>query len=102
MDIPYSIGDFIDNCCEIKLASQDLEVFKLDDVSVLLEVRPKQDEFGVFYTAKGRQWDIWCRADDADRRGGTAFAMQDPVQAVRDLLGRGWRADFGFDPNEED
>ena len=102
MEGSYTIGEFIDNCCEIKLASQDLEFFQLDNTDVLLEIRPKQDEYGVFYTAKGRQWDIWCRADEADRQGGVAFATQDPVQAVRGLLARNWRADFGFDPAEDD
>ena len=94
------VGTFINNCCEIQLASQDLDIFKLDHVNVLLEVRPKQGEYGVYYTAKGHQWDIWCRNDDADCHGGAAFAMQEPVQAVRGLLGRNWRADFGFDPDD--
>jgi hypothetical protein len=102
MEDSYSVGEFTDNCCEIQLAKQDLDIFQLDNVNVLLEVRPKQDEYGVFYTAKGRQWDIWCRADEADTRGGAAFAMRDPVQAVRGLLARNWRADFGFDPDEDD
>ena len=100
MKSSYSVGAFIDNCCEIQLASQDLDIFKLDHVNVLLEVRPKQGEYGVFYTAKGQQWDIWCRNDDADCHGGAELAMQEPVQAVRGLLGRSWRADFGFDPND--
>ena len=97
-----TIGEFNDNCCDIQLSKEDMDVFKLDIVEVLLEVRPKGDEYGVFYTAKGRQWDIWCRADDIDYQGGAAFAMRDPVQAVRALLARKWRADFGFDPDEED
>jgi len=100
MKSSYNVGAFINNCCEIQLASQDLDIFKLDHVNVLLEVRPTQDEYGVFYTAKGHQWDIWCRTDDADCRSGAAFAMQEPVQAVCGLLARNWRADFGFDPND--
>ena len=102
MEDTYSVGEFTDNCFEIQLAKKDLEILKLDNVSVLLEVRQKQNEYGVFYTAKGHQWDIWCRPDDADSQGGAVFAMQQPVQAARDLLSRSWRADFGFDPNEED
>ena len=101
MEASYIIGEFIDNCCEIKLASQDVEIFQLDNADVLLEVRHRLDEYGVFYSAKGNQWDLWSRADDADRRGGAAFATQEPVQAVRALLARKWRADFGFDPDEE-
>jgi hypothetical protein len=98
----YSVGKFTDNCCEIQLAAQDVRMFQLDNPNILLEVRPKQDEYGVFYTAKGRQWDIWCRADDGEGQGGMAFAMRDPVQAVRSLLARRWRADFGFDPDGDD
>jgi NADH:ubiquinone oxidoreductase subunit B-like Fe-S oxidoreductase len=96
------IGEFVDNCCDLQLAKGDMEVFKLDTVDVLLEVHPKLDGYGVFYTAKGRQWDIWCHAGDVDYQGGAAFAMRNPLQAVRGLLARKWRADFGFNPDEEE
>ena len=102
MEGSYDVGEFSDNCCEIQLVKEDLKIFQLDNVNVLLEVRPKQNEYGVFYTAKGRQWDIWCRADESDSQGGAAFALRDPVKAVRGLLARSWRADFGFDPAEDD
>lgn len=102
MEGPYTIGEFTDNSCEIKLTRKDQEVFQLDNPDVLLEIRPKYDEYGAFYSAKGRQWDIWYRSDDADGQSGVEFAMRYPVQAVRGLLARPWRADFGFDPNEED
>jgi hypothetical protein len=95
-----SVGKFIDNCCEIRLTAQDVQIFHLDNPDILLEVRPNQDEYGAYYTAKGRQWDIWCRAEEC--QGNTAFAMRDPIQAVRDLLARKWRADFDFNPDEDD
>jgi hypothetical protein len=98
----YCVGKLVDNCCEIRLSAQDVQIFQLDNPNILLEVRPNQDEYGVYYTAKGRQWDIWCRADDGEGQGRIAFAVREPILAVRGLLGRRWRADFGFNPDEDD
>ena len=63
MKSTYSVGAFINNCCEIQLASQDLDIFKLDHVNVLLEVRPKQDEYGVFYGSDAILVQLLLRAD---------------------------------------
>lgn len=94
--------EFVDECCELELPGQDFESLELDRPSILVELRPGQDAYGVFYAAKGREWDIWCHPDDADNPGGVAFARGDPVDAARRLLKRSWRADFGFDPDEDD
>lgn len=94
--------EFVDNCCEIKLSREDVKNLALDRPCVLLELRPSQDSYGVFYAAKGREWDIWCHPGDWDNPGGVTFARERPIDAARELLKRSWRADFGFDPNEED
>jgi hypothetical protein len=93
---------FIDNCCEFELPADDVRDLMLDKPQILLELRPTQDAYGVFYAAKGREWDIWCRPGDWDNPGGVAFACKEPVDAARQLLKRNWRADFGFDPNDAD
>lgn len=93
---------FFDDCCELRLSESDVMQFSLDRAEILIELRPGQDAFGVFYAARGREWDIWSHPGDEDRAGGAAEAMQDPVAAARRLLGRRWRADFDFDPSEDD
>lgn len=94
--------EFIDNCCEFELSDNDVKDLVLDRPNILLELRPSQNTYGVFYSARGREWDIWCHPGDWDNPGGVAFARKKPLDAARELLKRSWRADFGFDPEEED
>ena len=102
MDDIRDAGEFLENCCEIRLAKSDLGTFGLDNTHVLLEVRPRSDEYGIFYTAKGNQWDLWYRPDEAPGQGsGVAFAMGDPIRAACELLARKWRPDFDYDPEED-
>ncbi|WGR90762.1 hypothetical protein MTX26_35660 (plasmid) [Bradyrhizobium sp. ISRA443] len=92
---------FIDDCCELKLQADEVERLHLDRPDILLELRSAQDAYGVFYAAKGREWDIWCHPDDWDNPGGVAFARRHPIDAARQLLKRSWRADFGFSADED-
>lgn len=96
------VSEFADNCCDIELETEDLALLKIDNCNVLLELDPPRDSYGVFYSAKGRQWDIWCHPGDVDNLGGVTFAAREPLKAARQLLMRNWRADFEFDPSEDD
>ena len=103
MSTTRSAGPFQDNCYEIRLTGEDLERFGLDTDEVLLELRPKRGEYGVFYNAKGRQWDVWYDPEDEDApRRAIAFALEDPITAACELLAREWRPDFAYDPDAED
>lgn len=89
------------NCFEIELAESDCQALRLDNASVLLELRPTSGLYGVFYTAKGLQWDVWSDHAEGEDGRDIAFALNDPVQAACDLLGHHWRPDFEYDPDEE-
>ena len=96
-------GDFKDNCFEIQLAEGDLALLKLDKSYILLELRPDRNDYGAFYTAKGREWDLWSDPEEsADQAAGASFAAREPVKAAVELLSRRWRPDFDYDPDEED
>jgi hypothetical protein len=98
-----TVGELKDNCFEIKLADGDVGLLKLDHGSILLELRPDRNEYGVFYVAKGREWDLWSDPEEsADQAAGASFAKRDPATAAVELLSRRWRPDFDYDPNEED
>lgn len=94
------VGNFEGNCCEIELEEAQRAVFGLDHGSVLLELRPESDLYGVFYTAKGLQWDVWSDHADGEPRG-VAYAVADPVRAASELLAHRWRPDFEYDPEED-
>ena len=89
------------NCIEIQLAENDCQAFGLDTASVLLELRPTSGLYGIFYTAKGMQWDLWSDlvADESGRD--VSYAQRDPVGAACELLSHHWRPDFEYDPDEE-
>ena len=89
-----------ENCYEIQLAKTDCEAFHLDNASILLEVRASSDLYGVFYTAKGLQWDVWSDAAQEGNRQGIAYAKRNPVQAACELLSYHLRPDFKYDPEE--
>lgn len=94
--------EFVDNCCEIELTEVERESLGLDSTSVLLELRPETGLYGVFYSAKGMQWDVWSDTAEDHEAQKISYAMRDPTVAVRTLLGRRWRPDFNYDPDEED
>lgn len=98
------VGQFEDSCFEIQLADDDLRLLKLDSHYVLLELRPQRNEYGAFYSAKGRQWDVWSdpTEEGIGRDRGVPFAMRDPVKAAVELLERQWRPDFDYDPTENE
>jgi hypothetical protein len=97
-------GKFQDQCFEIQLDDSDLERFKIDNTDVLLELRPHNNRYGVFYTARGQQWDVWSDPDGVESpdkpRRNVDYAMQDPVAAAVELLGQEWRPDYLYDPEE--
>jgi hypothetical protein len=95
----HKVGKFEGNCCEIELSEADRATFGLDRASVLLEVRPHGDLYGVFYDAKGLQWDVW--SDHGEEHRGIAYAMEDPLRAASELLRQRWRPDFEYDPEED-
>lgn len=98
-----TVGELNDNCFDIQLAQADLAQLKLDNGYVLLELRPERNDYGAFYTAKGRQWDLWSDPEESpDQAAGTSFAEREPVKAAVELLSRTWRPDFDYDPDEED
>ncbi len=97
------VGELQDDCFEIELTKDDLETLKLDESYVLLELRHYRNEYGVYYTAKGRQWDLRSDPEEAvEHDKGVSFAMRDPIGAAVELLSRKWRPDFDYDPDEED
>jgi hypothetical protein len=97
------VGELKDNCFDIQLAKGDLALFRLDNGYILLELRPDRNDYGAFYTAKGRQWDLWSDPEEsADQAVGVSFAVREPVKAAVELLSRRWRPDFDYDPDEED
>ncbi len=97
------IGRFEDGCLDIRLSTDDVERFMLDNPEILLELRPGRDEYGIFYTAKGRQWDVWADPEEPDeQKRGTAYAMREPIQAACELLAADCRPDFRYDPSEDD
>ena len=88
------------SCYEIELTNKDCETFQLDNTSVLLEVRSDAGLYGVFYTAKGMQWDVWSDAAEEEERQDVAYAICDPVRAACELLAHRVRPDFKYDPEE--
>ena len=90
------------NCYEIQLTNKDCETFQIDNTSVLLEVRNDAGLYGVFYTAKGMQWDVWSDAAEEEERQDVAYAICDPVRAACELLGHQIRPDFKYDPEENE
>jgi hypothetical protein len=101
-----SVGELHDQCFDIRLSDADLERFKIDDTYVLLELRPDANRYGVFYSAKGQQWDVWSDPEGIESptkpRRDVSFAMQDPLAAACELLGQEWRPDFLYDPSENE
>ena len=98
----HKVGKFEGNCCEIELIEADRMTLGLDEGSILLELRPYSDLYGVFYKAKGLQWDVWSDMSDEEERRGIAYAMNDPVRAASELLRHRWRPDFEYTPDEDD
>jgi 2-hydroxy-3-keto-5-methylthiopentenyl-1-phosphate phosphatase len=90
-----------DECYELELDEGERSSFGLDSASVLLELRSESELYGVFYTAKGLQWDIWSDIAASQRAQDLSFARDNPMQAVRELLGYCWRPDFEYSPDEE-
>jgi len=88
------------NCLEIELSKKDCREFQLDTTSVLLEFRPASGLYGIFYTAKGMQWDLWSDLMEEETERDISFARNDPVKAACGLLGRQWRPDFLYEPEE--
>ena len=102
-DAGRTIGKFEDGCLDIRLSQDDVERFKLDNPDILLEMRPASDKYGIFYTAKGRQWDVWADPEEPDEhKRGTAYAMREPIQAACELLAADCRPDLRYDPDEDD
>lgn len=98
----HKVGKFEANCCEIELNEAAQATFGLDRPSVLVELRPYSGLYGVFYHAKGLQWDLWSDLCEEEEHRSIAYAMEDPVRASSGLLSRRWRPDFEYDPNEAD
>jgi hypothetical protein len=95
------VGPFEDNCCEIQLSENDRASFELDESRILLELRPHSGLYGVFYSAKGRQWDVWSDLNATEVRG-IQHAVRDPAGAACELLSHEWRPDFEYDPDADD
>jgi hypothetical protein len=89
------------NCIDIELADNDCRAFRLDNPSVMLETRPHSSLYGVFYTAKGLQWDIWSDLLDDENSREISYALRNPLGAACELLSHHWRPDFEYDPDEE-
>jgi len=90
-----------ENCIELQLAESACETFRLDNASVLLELRPASGLYGIFYTAKGLQWDLWSDLVDDDNSRDISYARRDPMKAACELLSHHWRPDFEYEPDEE-
>jgi hypothetical protein len=99
------LSELQDRCYDIHLNVGDLEQLKIDDTYVLLELRPESNRYGVFYSAKGRQWDLWSDPDGLENpakpKRDISFAMQDPIAAAFELLGQEWRPDFLYNEEED-
>jgi len=88
-------------CFEIEFTNEVQQRLQLDSQSVLLEIRAATDLWGVFYSAKGLQWDLWSdRFDDAHQIG-IDFAVQRPLEAGYQLLRICPRPDFDYVPEDE-
>jgi len=89
------------NCIELQLAESACQAFRLDNGSVLLELRPTSGLYGIFYTAKGLQWDLWSDLVEDENSRDIAYALRDPMRAACELLSHHWRPDFEYEPDEE-
>jgi hypothetical protein len=88
------------NCYEVELAEGECKALGLDSASVLLELRPHSSLYGVFYTAKGMQWDVWSDSAEDESQQDISFAIGDPARAAYVLLSNRWRPDFQYDSEE--
>ncbi len=100
MDEARKLTKLDEECYEIELADGDCEAFRIDSASVLLELRRGSGLYGIFYTAKGLQWDIWSDTAEEEGRQDITYALRDPVRAACELLNHNWRPDFEYDPEE--
>jgi len=89
------------NCIELQLAESDCRAFRLDNASVLLELRPTTGLYGIFYSAKGMQWDLWSDLVEDENGRDISYALRDPMKAACELLGHHWRPDFEYESEEE-
>jgi len=88
-------------CFEIEFTNKVQESLQLDSPSVLLEIRAGTDLWGVFYSAKGLQWDLWSDCFEDDQQSGIDFAVRQPLAAGYQLLSNCPRPDFKYVPEDE-
>jgi hypothetical protein len=88
-------------CIEIEFTNHVQQSLQLDSPSVLLEIRAGTDIWGVFYSAKGLQWDLWSDSFEDALQSGINFAVERPLEAGYQLLSNCPRPDFNYVPEEE-
>jgi hypothetical protein len=89
-------------CFEIEFTNHVQQSLQLDSPSVLLEIRAATDLWGVFYSAKGLQWDLWSDCCEDAHQSDIDFAVQRPLEAGYQLLSNSRRPDFDYVPEENE
>ncbi len=73
----------------------------LDRPDVLLEIRAGMELWGVFYAAKGLEWDVWCDGLEEEELRAIDYAARAPLEAGYQLLSKCRRQDFKYVPEDE-
>lgn len=90
-----------ERCFQLEFTNSVQHSLQLDNPVVVLETRAVTDLWGVFYSAKGLEWDVWSDSAQEAQLRDVEFAFQRPLEAGYRLLSNCPRPDFNYVPEDE-